>query len=109
MLSPQTAAERVRLEIRDKVKSQRRLMKVVKKLDKDESGALSKKEFLRLLGILGDRDMLTQEDLCAAVWEAVAGHTQRARGNTHHRVVELDVLAVSCWLGFEAAENSKKS
>ena len=38
--------------------------------------------------------------LCAAVWEAVAGHTQRARGNTHHRVVELDVLAVSCWLGF---------
>ena len=100
MLSPQTAAERVRLEIRDKVKSQRRLMKVVKKLDKDESGALSKKEFFQLLRAVGGREILAQEDLCATVWEAVvAGHAQQAGGNKHQKKVELDVLALSCWLG----------
>ena len=75
-------------------------MKVVKKLDKDESGALSKKEFLLLLRAVGGREILAQEDLCATVWEAVvAGHAQQAGGNKHQKKVELDVLALSCWLG----------
>ena len=74
-------------------------MKVVKKLDKDESGALSKKEFFQLLRAVGGREILAQEDLCATVWEAVAGHAQQAGGNKHQKKVELDVLALSCWLG----------
>ena len=74
-------------------------MKVVKKLDKDESGALSKKEFFQLLRAVGGQEILAQEVLCATVWEAVAGHAQQAGGNKHQKKVELDVLALSCWLG----------
>ena len=95
--------EKVRLQMKNMIKTEKRLVGILKMIDADASGALNESEFNKLVKkvLKKQTEIIASPDLLAAIWSEVSA----LNGNKN----ELDHLELTSWLGFENKNQSDQA
>jgi hypothetical protein len=94
--------EGVRRKLIEKIKKYKNLLKLMKKLDVDASGKLSKLEFQALLVAILGAAASDDQELCDGAWAAV-----RMCDDAQEQDEELDAVAFARWLGMKPKKKKK--
>ena len=96
----QCMVEEIRAIMSGKIGSYSVLVKIVRKLNKDDSGLLSKKLFAKLLRVstAGSKTELSNS-VCGSVWRAIVSWNSKRDGSERKLGKRLTIQSLAGWLG----------